>query len=77
MANVLSSSTLQFSHLKKFTIQNMIYKITLAHFYFYISWGKQKAFIGDNAAVYADVSIFHQYFTVEKKLGSSVVSFQV
>lgn len=47
----------------------MIYKVTPDHLYFYFSWGKQKAFIGDNAAVYADVSIFHQYLMVGKKLG--------
>ena len=34
MANGSSSSTLQFSHLKKFTIQNMTYEIALAHLYF-------------------------------------------
>lgn len=72
MANGFPSSTLQLSHLKKFIIQNMIYKVTLAHLYFYYFFGK-KNFIDDNAAVYADVSIFHQYLLMaEEKLVSSV-----
>lgn len=49
----------------------MIYKATLAHLYFYYFLGKN--FIDDNAAVYADVSIFHQYLLMaEEKLVSSV-----
>lgn len=55
----------------------MIYKVTPDHLYFYFSWGKQKAFIGDNAAVYADVSIFHQYLMVGKKLGSQLSHFKL
>lgn len=50
----------------------MIYKVTLAHLYFYYFLG-EKIFIDDNAAVYADVSIFHQYLLMaEEKLVSSV-----
>lgn len=77
MANGFPFSTLQFSHLKKFTIQNMIYKVTLAHLYFCYFLG-EKTFIGDNAAVYADMGIFHQYLLmVEKKRISLVFSLQV
>lgn len=45
MANGFPSSTLQFSHLKKFTIQNMIYKATLAHLYFYYFLGKKLSLV--------------------------------
>lgn len=41
MANGFPSSTLKLSHLKKFIIQNMIYKVTLAHLYFYYFFGKK------------------------------------
>ena len=57
MANGLPSSALQFGHLKKFTIQNMMYKVTLADIYFYVSQGK--VVFGETVAVETDMSIFH------------------